>query len=293
MGSLSEKLILGTVQFGLPYGINNSNGKPEFNEVQKILNTCIHHKIYSLDTAEGYGDSQDVIGKFQVNSNFKFNIITKFSEKEYTLYESNFDQLIKSDIKRLNCETLYGYMFHNIDDYRKHKSEIPQLLSLKEKGLISKIGVSVYTNEEAIEVSRDKNIELVQLPFNLLDNESKRGDALKALKEVNIETHVRSVFLQGLFFKETKSVGEKLGPIVTYLEKIKEIAVKEKVGVQDLALQYALSKKYIDKVLVGVDNELQLLINISSLNSNVSENSFVEIDKINVKEIELLSPVNW
>ena len=75
-----SKLILGTVQFGLNYGIANSEGKPDLNKVRAILRCAADHGIRILDTAAAYGDSETVIGTvFAEDSALKnhFQVVSK------------------------------------------------------------------------------------------------------------------------------------------------------------------------------------------------------------------------
>ena len=68
------KLVLGSVQFGINYGISNQNGKTKFSEVKKILNFAKDSKIKIIDTAAAYGDSEEILGKTGVEN---FNFISK------------------------------------------------------------------------------------------------------------------------------------------------------------------------------------------------------------------------
>ncbi len=240
-----EKIILGTVQFGLDYGINNKTGKPSDEEVEKILLSAYKNKIFFLDTAEAYGDAQKRIGLFHSkHPDKRFNIITKFYQP---LFSGNIRNQILNDVKDLNVEFLYSYLFHSFQDLNLHTNHFNELIKLKEQGLINKIGVSLYTNEEIEEVLRSFDfIELVQIPFNLLDNMNQRGKWLEKMKEKGIEVHTRSAFLQGLFFKE--KIPENLSVLTPYIKLIKDISKKHSLSITELALNYCLNQPLIDKV---------------------------------------------
>ena len=111
-----SKLILGTVQFGINYGINNKIGKPSSNEIKEILDFAFERNINILDTAEAYGSSQERIGGYIKQSNNKFEIITKYSRYRNDL-PSNIVDRVKKNLEILNVEKLYCYMFHNFNDY--------------------------------------------------------------------------------------------------------------------------------------------------------------------------------
>ena len=287
-----SKLILGTVQFGLDYGINNTIGKPSKQNIKLILDTAYNNGINLLDTAEAYGDSQKRIGEYHNNSTNKFNVITKFNSKAKEFSLSIIDR-VYDNLKILDVDKLYCYMFHSFDDFENYfKKYRKDLLLLKKHGIIDNIGVSVYTNNELKSVLKFDEISLVQLPFNLLDNDNKRGSILKKAKVKGIEIHTRSVFLQGLFFKKTSELGDRIKPLEPYLRSLNDLCDKD-YKINDLALNYVCNKKNIDRVLIGVDNVYQLKANIVSEKRNIQKEIFKKIEAIDVKEIELLNPSNW
>lgn len=288
-----NKLILGTVQFGLDYGINNTKGKPSDAIVKEILDLAYKNGIEYLDTAEVYGDSQKRIGLYHKESLNKFKIITKFSSSVIKLSDDIKTRVLQN-LKILQVDNLYCYMFHSFKDFdvyfEKYKED---LISLKKQKILEKIGVSIYTNEELEKVLKFENIDLIQMPFNLFDNSSLRGDIMIRAKEKGIEIHTRSVFLQGLFFKGKENLKENLVGLKLPLEKIEELSEKNNVSISDLALNYACQNNNIDKVLIGVDNANQLSENMHSVNKLIDKNVFTEINNIEIHKKELLNPSNW
>jgi aryl-alcohol dehydrogenase-like predicted oxidoreductase len=289
---MNSKLILGTVQFGLNYGVNNTVGKPSKENIKSILDSAYNNGIQLLDTAEAYGDSQNKIGEYHNNSTNKFNVITKFSSNAEG-FSLNIIKRVHNNLKILDVDKLYCYMFHSFDDFENYFDNYRKdLLLLKKHGIIDNIGVSVYTNNELESVLKFDEISLVQLPFNLLDNDNKRRSILKKAKIKGIEIHTRSVFLQGLFFKKTSELGDKIKPLEPYLRSLNDLCDKD-YKINDLALNYVCNKKNIDRVLIGVDNVVQLKANIASEKRNIQKEIFKKIEAIDVKEIELLNPSNW
>lgn len=289
---MQNKLILGTVQFGLDYGVNNTSGQPSFSEVKQILDCAYESGIRTLDTAEAYGTSQEVIGNYHKQSKNRFRIVSKLAaHKTATI---SFRESVEEDIERLGVQCLYAFMYHNFDSYKKRiakdRIEIKQLLS---EGLIHKFGVSLYTNEELEEVLRDDMVTIVQLPFNLLDNHSVRGELLETAKQKGIEIHTRSSFLQGLFFKNREDIRGELSGILPDLVEIHNLCTHYKTSVLDTALNYPLSKEYIDQVLIGVETVEQLRSNLESAHKGMNKNLYQDIDKIKVQDKLLLNPSNW
>jgi aryl-alcohol dehydrogenase-like predicted oxidoreductase len=287
-----SKIILGTVQFGLNYGINNKSGKPESETVFSILDLAFKNDIRLLDTAEAYGNAHEVIGAYHRKSMNRFEVITKFHAGRKELSES-LNKRVEQNLKILGVSSLYSYMFHSFADFIKYfehyKSEIELL---KKEGLIKKLGVSVYTNNEIEELLNYAEVGLIQLPFNLLDNNRQREQILQKAKKRGIEIHTRSTYLQGLFFMKEHIPG-KLLPLKPYLSEINEIVQKKSIDINTLSLGYSVKQKNIDGVLIGVDSVEHLRENLESLGSPLSDDVAELVDSINVKDTRLLNPSNW
>jgi aryl-alcohol dehydrogenase-like predicted oxidoreductase len=283
---VDSKIILGTVQFGLNYGINNSLGKPSESEVFSILDTAWENNIAYLDTADAYGDAIQIIGKYHNLRNHRFKILSKFKEvklghlKEKAIIALNY----------LHVDYLEVYSFHSFNDFLASEYLCKELLSLKEEKLIIKTGISVYTNIEFEKAINSGFFDVIQIPYNVLDNSNIRGILIESARKKGIEVHTRSAFLQGLFFMN--KLPQKLIPLENYIEKIKSLSIREAIPIQELALSYCVYNPLINNVLIGVDTKEQLLSNL--INIREQKDAFDFIDKnILVKEIELLNPVNW
>lgn len=289
----ASKLVLGTVQFGLDYGINNTSGKPDLKTVFAILDEAYQNNVAILDSAEAYGNAHEVIGQYHQQSANRFKIITKFSSSVGDPSGSLTDRVLL-DIKTLHVNHLHAYMFHSFRDFEIYFEKFkPEISELKKKGLIRLFGVSIYTNAEFEKLLRYKEVELVQLPFNLLDNDSQRGVLLQKAKDRGMEVHSRSVFLQGLFFKDTNTLPGKLLPLKPHLNSIANISGNNLIDLSALSLNYVLQQKKIDHVLIGVDTVTQLKQNLSALTHNLSPDLLEQINSLNVQETELLNPSNW
>ena len=279
-----DKVCLGTVQFGLEYGINNTKGQTKRDEVSKILNRCKKVGIVHIDTAAAYGTAEEVLGEVIQSNGLSnsFHITTKYKcDGINNLTLATYGSLQKLRVEKLHCQ-----MFHSYQDFKNTEDFI------KPNG-VDKIGVSVYTNEELLSAIKNSQIRVVQCPFNLLDNESIRGESLKKAKEKGIEIHVRSAFLQGLFFMDRKRLPPALKELKGHLEELDRICYESKIPISQLALGYCLSKEYIDKVVIGVDSLEQLDLNIEATKTPIPHPIIEKIDKIIVTNQLLLNPTNW
>jgi len=286
---MTEKLILGTVQFGLKYGINNSLGKPEKESVFDILSYAYENGIKYLDTAELYGNAHELIGEFhKLYPTKKFNIITKFPHE----FEDRLDHKINSYLNQLDIDYLEAILFHSYDSYIKHKIHLADLVKLKSKS-VKYIGVSVYTNEQMNQVIDDINIDIIQIPFNLFDNLNLRGELIIKAKLNNKIIHTRSAFLQGLFFMKKDNPNVIRVKLEKELERIEDISIKSTIPIVSIALNYCLMQNCIDGVLFGVDSLGQLKENIDSAENKIPNQYLEEINKIKINNIELLNPSMW
>ncbi len=284
-----SEVILGTVQFGLPYGVNNLAGKPNHGQIYKMLDFAAKTNISILDTADAYGNASEIIGKYNKQNPGLFEINTKFIIKDLPIHLQ-----LEQSMNILHTDQIRTYFFHNFHDFISSPQQIETLSILKRKGMIRQIGVSVYDNNEFEIAISNTEIDLIQFPFNLLDNVCQRGILMKKAKENHKELQIRSIFLQGLFLMELSKIPINLHPLKPYLLEIRNISKKIGLHVEILALQYANSQDYIDNIIIGVDNLTQLKRNIRIINDiPISEEITKEVNKINVKETTLLSPKNW
>jgi aryl-alcohol dehydrogenase-like predicted oxidoreductase len=279
-----DKISIGTVQFGLEYGINNTKGQTTRDEVSKILKRCKEVGIKHIDTAAAYGSAENVLGEVIQSEGLSnsFQITTKYKGDG----NNNLSLSTRESLHRLKVYNLHCQMFHSYQDFKNAEDFI-------KPDNVDKIGVSVYTNEELLDAIKDPKIIVVQCPFNLLDNHSVRGESLEKAKEMGVEVQVRSVFLQGLFFKDRNNLPLELISLKDPLEKLDQICFENEISMSELALGYCLSKDYIDKVVIGVDSIEQLNMNIEAITSPLPKFILEEIDKITVINQKLLNPTYW
>lgn len=285
-----EKLVLGTVQFGLNYGINNISGKPSEEQVEQILCTAYDSGVRCLDSAEAYGDAHSVIGNFHSkHPDRKFDIITKMPHN----LKGDLVEKIKTYVNDLNVTSLKSILFHSYETFKQFEGKLPLLENYKQEGLFETIGVSVYTNAQVDDVLKNNHIKVIQLPFNLLDNANLRHSALQRAKDAGKTIHTRSAYLQGLFFMPPENSNENFQSLSKEIFKLRNIAEQYNIDMQTLALSYCLNQQLIDNVLIGVDNVQQLKENLSVAEFQFQEKIIAEINTIFVKNPDLLNPSLW
>lgn len=283
-----SKIVLGTAQFGFDYGVNNSTGKPSEKSVAEILNFAKSKGIDELDTADGYGESADVLGRYFIEHKNSFKVMTKFSKSN----ELNFSEIFNESIRRLQIEKLEGYYFHRFSDFLGF-DEYDQVHSLKKSGKLKKLAVSLYSNEDLEIASEHPEIDLIQLPFNLLDRGERKVELLMKAKKLGKQIYVRSAFLQGLFFMDPAKLPAKLQPFGETIREIRELAEFYQMSVEEVCLNYVYHKNYIDKVVIGVDSCAQLEKNVNSLHESFSKDLELKLEQLIVNDVSLLNPSNW
>lgn len=281
------KLALGTVQFGLPYGINNCNGIPDDKELKLIFETAYDSGIRIIDTASAYGNAEQRIAEL---SNNDYNIVTKFSE---VYNQTTFKEKLTTSLNSLNAITLYGYIAHNANDLIQFPEIWSYLLWAKNDArIVKKIGYSLYNTEQLDKLLEMKFIpDLVQLPYSILDR--KFEGYFSELKKMNVEIHIRSVFLQGLYFMSPNDLPVKLMPLQADLRNIHQICEKYEIPVASLALNYVCKNNDIDTVVMGVETCKQLQFNLDLMNFNLDPLIIDYINEIKIAKTELLHPGNW
>jgi uncharacterized protein len=283
-----SRLVLGTVQLGSVYGIGNEKGQPSPESVFRIFAMAYANGIRTLDTAPAYGAAQDLIGEFHRMNNVQFEVNTKFLLTGNSLKKS-----LRSALDKLNTPQIGVYFFHRFQDMTDNASLFDELQALKQNGAIREIGVSVYGNDEFRRSIDTPGIDVVQFPFNLFDNSSKRELIIKEALNAGKRVQSRSVFLQGLFLKNESLWPDKLAPLKKYQKHIAELAKKNGLSIYEMALGYVMSKETISEVIIGVDDEDQLAGNLRICSVPFDRSLGDLIDDIDVQENELLYPVNW
>jgi len=287
-----SKIALGSAQFGMDYGVNSADGQVRPEEVKKILSYAHSRNIDLLDTAPAYGNSEKTLGKINI-SNFK--VITKTRHFNSLEINSNDVKLLINDfhhsLNDLKQDSIYGVLMHNADDLLKLGAEklFDQLQELKKAKKIVKIGVSVYDYSQLQSILDNFDIDLVQLPFNILDRRMIDSGMLAILRSKGVEVHARSVFLQGLLLMSEQNRPDIFNRWNVLWKIWHEWLNDNQITALEATIRYAISMSEISKVLVGVDTEDQLkeiFISSSGALPKVPDELFTD-------DANLLNPSSW
>ncbi len=285
--NLYKKIAIGTTQFGMKYGIANKNGQVKKDEVSQILDFAQRQGINTIDTAKVYGSSEETIGNY-INDyhDTYWEIITKVNKEG-----EDIEAQIDDSIDKLNTAP-YAVLAHSASDYLDPVfcKELHQLKNTKE---IQKIGVSVYTIKEIKKVLSIKPPDIIQCPLNILDNKLYRKNILDEIKGHGIDIHIRSVFLQGLFYLSKEDIKISFPDALRTLEQLRSISQNAGITLSELSLLWVSSLDQVDKVIIGVENVDQLKAHIKTLNKEVDHIIFEESLSINYENESILNPSLW
>ena len=293
------KYCLGTVQFGTRYGIQG-NGQPQYDDVYNMLSYAVDHGISHFDTASVYGEAERILGRF-ISTNPEYAdrilIISKLDPDSFKNKKSEWDKIAVKSAKE--CLSLLGvlrfdtYLFHNAS-YVYDKEAIDALCTVRNVGLTERIGVSVYSPDEAMEALMHSQIDVIQVPYNLFDRRLDKAGFFKEAKNRGITVYARSTLLQGLALMDSERLPEKVSFAKDYLVEFEKICKRFSVSKLEAAIGYVNQKEGIDYILFGVDSQEQLEEYLSFDNYRLSDEMIEQIDELfyDVPE-KLVNPVLW
>jgi aryl-alcohol dehydrogenase-like predicted oxidoreductase len=252
------KIALGTVQFGLNYGVANQAGRVQFEEVKLIISQAADQGVDTLDTAIAYGESENTLGLVGVDN---WNVVTKLPAvpPDCADVAKWVSTQIAESINRLGVSQLHGVLLHHPHQLLEaHGKQLSVALQhQKAMGLTRRIGVSIYSANELSPLISAMPCDLVQAPLNILDRQLVDSGWAKRLKDQDIELHVRSAFLQGLLLMPAHKRPVKFLPFNhVWSEWSRWLDVTGLTPLQ-ACLGYVLGIAEVDKVVVGIDSAAQ------------------------------------
>jgi aryl-alcohol dehydrogenase-like predicted oxidoreductase len=285
-----SKIALGTAQFGLAYGVANQSGQIQRNDGSAILNEALSQGIDTIDTAIAYGNSEDCLGEIGVHD---FHVISKLPPVPSGVSIASWvNDQISSSLKRLRVDRLDGLLLHQptqllgdigVDLFKA-------LLQARDKGLVKKIGISIYEPSELDAILTIFSLDIIQAPLNLVDRRLVSSGWLGRLKDRGIEVHTRSAFLQGLLLMDRQLIPEYFSKWDALWDAWQADLEGSTLNALQHCLAYPLSFDGVDRVVVGVDGIDQLKEILSAAKTiDVS----VIHSEIQSEDLDLINPSLW
>ena len=257
---MKPQLCLGTVQFGMSYGITNPAGQVPEDAVSSVLREAREAGICWLDTAHSYGNAEEVLGR-QLKQSNDFRLISKLpaqsNKSQFTFEDTEgWDQNFRASCKRLGRGGLDALLLHAPTDLLKPGGKYLEdwLLGLRKQGLVRRLGVSIYSAQD-LEALNPDLLDLVQLPLSLLDQRLLQDGTISRLHAMGTAIHARSVYLQGLLLTSaTQWPSWVSAKQRAHQQALESFANQRGCGLIDLALGFAQEQTKLEAVVVGVCN---------------------------------------
>lgn len=264
------KIALGTVQFGLEYGVANQTGRVPPEAAKSILQQAAVQGVDTLDTAIAYGDSEAILGQAGVDG---WNVITKLPRLPEGCVDvaAWVEAQTEGSLNRLGASQLHGVLLHCPEQLlgADGRSLFRALWRIKTQGLTRKIGVSVYRPEELDRLMAEMQFDLVQAPLNILDRRLVESGWARQLKKQGTEIHVRSAFLQGLLLMAPDQRPAKFSRWNSIWSEWSRWLGETGLTPLQACLGYAMGVEDVDKVVVGIDSAKQFQEIFAARNSSL------------------------
>jgi aryl-alcohol dehydrogenase-like predicted oxidoreductase len=265
-----NRIVLGGAQLGLPYGILNGGETLSREEVARILDTAVDRGIDSIDTAIAYGQSESIIGETSQN---RFNIISKLPPLPVDI--SNVSEWVHSQVQgslsRLKCTSLDALLLHHPQDLTGAQgAELYAAIgSLMAEKMIHRFGVSIYSPDDLEGIIDTFEIHVVQAPLNVFDR--RILGVTNQLSALDIEVHVRSVFLQGVLIASPQDRPHRFEPWSEHFALFDEWVHSSGLSAMACCMGFALQQPGIAKLVIGTTSAESLDEIMNSIPNSVLE----------------------
>tara|TARA_B110000467_G_C18261295_1_gene446463 strand:+ start:147 stop:1019 length:873 start_codon:yes stop_codon:yes gene_type:complete len=287
---MNSRLALGTVQFGLPYGVASSGNGVADDDVDAILSAAWKIGIDTLDTAILYGKCEQLLGKIGID---QWHVITKLPDIPEACQDvtSWVEDCVMGSLKRLGVSKLYGLLLHNSQQLlsSQGKALYQALLAIQGQGRVEKIGISIYGPDELDIIWPSYQFDLVQAPLNILDRRLVSSGWLARLHQAGAEVHVRSVFLQGLLLMDAANRHEKFNRWQSLWDDWHCWLKNQALTPIEACLGIAISQPEVNRVVVGVDSLDQLQEIIECAKNAVT----IAPEFLMSNDLDLINPSRW
>ena len=260
---MTPELSIGTAQFGLDYGVTNEEGQISESEVHNILSMADDAGIRWLDTAQSYGNAEQILGR-QIPAGNNFKIVNKLQAQRNELFvledRCKWEKRFQESCLYLGATHIDTFMIHSSSDLKKEGGQYLEswLLSLKDRGLVQRLGLSIYDSKELVDLNT-RIFNVVQIPLSLLDQRLIMDGTISKLHDMGIAIQARSLYLQGLLaIHPDKWPKWTTCDFRRHHQALSELALQKNCTLVELALGFAKSQRELEAVVIGICNLRQL-----------------------------------
>lgn len=287
---MSNRLVLGTVQFGQPYGVANRAGQVSRDETAAILKYARAAGMDTLDTAMAYGEAEQRLGEIGVG---RWQVVSKLPAVPESCVDVSVwvRDCIRGSLERLKVPTLHAFLLHRPQDLLGPRGTAlgRALAEVKSDGIVCKTGISIYAPEELDSLASRMQLDMVQAPFSIVDRRLARSGWLKRLQQAGTEVHVRSVFLQGLLLMGAGLRPARFDRWRRLWDQWERWLVEQALTPVQACLSFALSHPGVDRVVVGVDSPQHLQEIIAA----AAAPSVAPPVSLSSEDLDLVNPSRW
>lgn len=287
---------LGTVQFGLGYGLGHAGGRVDDADVRQILEIARTEGVDVLDTARAYGVAEEVLGRC-LRPGHAFRIVTKTAPlkalRGTPQGEAACRQSLEESFRALRTEHVDTVLVHHADDLLAPGGEAVWgvLQQQKKSGRIRAAGVSVYDAGQIDALLARFDLDVVQLPLSAFDQRLLRSGHLQKLRQRGVEIHARSIFLQGLLLQDPDAVSPYFDPIRARLQAWDAAVRAAGVTRVAAALAFARSVPELDVTLMGVHSAADLQGNFRDWQASADVR--LTFADFSVEDEAMVNPGRW
>lgn len=290
-----SRLVLGTAQLGMDYGVANRTGKPSPATVEAMLDLAWNEGVARLDTAQAYGESEEVIGNYlAAHAECQIGIISKLAPGFAEAHENEIHAAIEASADRLHGR-LEGMLLHDASMLDRWDDGLGRaLIRGRDEGLFKVVGVSVYTPDEFRKALSFPDIRLVQAPINVLDRTLISDGLIAQAREADVAVHIRSIFLQGLLLLDVDTLPPALAHARKYIVGWRALCQRHGQNPGVAALLFVAQVIPDAFLVVGCETPDQLAMNLSYLRADPLDAAFLdEIMSLPQADERVTRPYLW
>lgn len=279
------ELCLGTVQFGMDYGVFNQP-KKDIDYCVRCLDYATQNGIHAIDTATAYGIAEEVTGEFlkkkTVPRNELFlstkllpNVLDNLNSSDY---ESVITENIEKSLKTLHTDYIDAYFFHS-SRYIFNDEMMEALQVVKRKGLAKEVGVSIYYEDEAVVAMNNPMVQYVQTPYSVFDHRMKKVGLFDEEKRGNLLVDSRTTFIKGLIRLQEEEVPDHLAKAKPILRKLDDICKETGYSRIELAIGYVKKEQGINHLVFGIRDMEQLKQDIRAFEREIPQDVLCKLEQ--------------
>ncbi len=281
MTSVTDTLALGTAQLGQSYGIANRIGQPDERTADAVLELAWRLGVRYFDTAQAYGESEAIIGRFlQGNPEpiaTEMRVITKLHPGADVTRAGEVNALLEGSWERLGRGPVWGALLHRenlLDHWDSHLGET--LRQWRARGRIQHLGVSVHSVEGMARAIETPGIEIIQAPLSPFDRRMRSAGLLARAEAAGKKLFVRSVFLQGLIVLEPGEAARRLPLAAGAVMSLTAFCTQHRIDRRRFAIGYVRHLAPEALLVIGSETPFQVKDNCAMVTDSQGDRRLYE-----------------